>query len=212
MADGRLLNAEPVGVGLARGDQLLGDRGDAVLVVGHVDAVPVDVSSERQFVGHLDLDLVADLEIDPWTGHHPVVGPGLDDLSWTHLPVDDRGGQLEALRAVFEHLGFQRQVATPLGLGGEGEYRVHHQLVEGGALLGSHCGVILVAAGRRDLVTCGCADHERGRHSGIGVPGDLAEQRVVARLQAAQVECCRPTRFDVRRDQVGALDAEVVDL
>ena len=72
--------------------------------------------------------------------------------------------------------------------------------------------MILVAPGRRILASCGCTDHERGRHSGIGVPGDLAEQRVAARLQAAQVECRRPTRFDVRRDQVGALDPEVVDL
>ena len=153
MADGRFLDGEPVGVGLSGGDQLLGERGDAVLAVGDVDAVPVDVGPERQLVGDLDLDLVADVEVDAGSGHHPVVGPRLDDLARAHFPVDDRGRQLEALGAVLEHLGFERLVAATFGLGGERQHRVHHLLVEGGGLFGRHRRVVGVAAGRRRLAS-----------------------------------------------------------
>ena len=85
-ADRRLGDGELVGVGLAAGDDLLGDRRHAVLVVGDVDAVPVDVGADRQLVRQLDLHTVADLDVDPRAGHHAVVRPRLDDLAGARPP------------------------------------------------------------------------------------------------------------------------------
>ena len=54
-----------VGVGLARRDRRLGQRGDAVLGERRGDAVEVDVGGHRQAVLDDDLDLVVGLGADP---------------------------------------------------------------------------------------------------------------------------------------------------
>ena len=77
--DRRLGRREAVRERLAAADEVLGDRRDAVLVVGQVDAVPVDVGADRQLVGELDLDGVADGEVDARAGDLAVVGPRLDE-------------------------------------------------------------------------------------------------------------------------------------
>ena len=173
--------------------------------------MPVDVGADRQLVGQLDLDVVADVEVDPRAGHHPVVGPRLNDLARAYLPVDDRRGELEALRAVGQDLGFQWQIATAFGLRRKGEYRLHHLLVDGGPLLRRHHRVVFVARGPRST-RLGSTDHQRRRHARVGVAGDVAVQRVRASVEIAQVEGRRSTRLDVRREQVRALDPEVVRL
>ena len=87
------------------------NRGHSVLAVRHVDAVPVDISANRQFVRDRHLDRVAHFEVNPRTWHHPVLGPRLHDLAGRDLPVDDRRGQLKMLGPVGEDLGLQRLIA-----------------------------------------------------------------------------------------------------
>ena len=211
-ADGRFGDGEAVGVRLAAGHEVLGDRGDAVLVVGDVDAVPVDVGADRELVGDLDLDLVADVEIDARSGDHPVVRPGLHDLAGPDLPVDDRRRQFEALGAVGQDFGGERLVAEPLGLRRERHDRLDHRLVLLCALSGG--GRVIAVPGRRRGAAGtppAATDDELGRHAGFGVSGDRAVDLVRAGLQFADVELGARAGIEVVGDQVLSSHREVVD-
>ena len=148
--------------------------------------MPVDVGADRQLVGELDLHLVADVEVDARAGHHAVVGPRLDDLAGADLPVDDGGGELEALGAVGQHLGRERLVAAALGLGREGHDRLDHRLVLRRALARRSCRVAGVLgerpAGRRAAPSPPMVSVVR--HPRLGVSGDRAVHLVGCRAQA----------------------------
>ena len=180
-----------VGVGLAGGDEVLGDRGHAVLVVGDVDAVPVDVGADRQLVGELDLDPVADLEVDARAGDHPVVRPRLDDLAGADLPVDDATpsarsascrraaprGRAAGCRAPRSRPGRPGSTRSSPGPAPRPPPRSSVWLV---VLRGRAGGFVGRPLGGRAVAT----DRQRGGHAGLGVAGDRAVDLVGARLRA----------------------------
>ncbi len=53
-----------------------------------VDAVPVDRGRLRERVLEDDADALPFFDTDLWPGHLPVIGHGLDLLSWRQLPRD----------------------------------------------------------------------------------------------------------------------------
>ena len=89
-ADGIVGSHELIGEGFAWLDEVLGIRGDAILIVGRMHTVPVDIGAEGQVVEKPDLDFVVSVELDLGCGHDFVVGPGLHELARFHFPIDDR--------------------------------------------------------------------------------------------------------------------------
>ena len=201
-----LVGGELVGEGLARLDEWLGDRRHPVVGVGDVDSVPVDVGGDGQLVEHPHLDAVTDLELQHRRRHHPVEGPRLDHVAGGDLPVAELHGEVEHLGAVVEDLGgLEHLVADAFGLLGELGKRLQHG--------GGHGGEVHVVAGPATLGR-GLAfteDGQLGLHPRLAVPGDGAEDRVGARLEVGQLQVGHVPGVEVGRDQLGAVDGEVVE-
>ena len=174
----------------------------------------MDVCADRQLVGDLHLHLVADIEVDARAGHHAVVGPCLDDFAGAHLPVDDRSGELEALRPVRQQVWLDGLVAEAGGLGREGHDGFDHRLVLQRALGGGR-GVVAVvsrrrvADGRRTGVVA--TDGELRRHPRLGVARDRAVHLVGAGFEPADVEVGGLAGGHVGGSEIGVPHGEVVD-
>ena len=156
---------------------------------------------------------VADVEVDPRSRDHPVVGPRLDDLAGAHLPVDDRRSQLEALRAVGQHLRFQRLVAATFGLAGNARIESIICWSRAARLLGRSSprgprGLGAAALARRRV-----ADDQRGRSCPESACPGMSQYSVyvpASRLLRSRVADSPGSMSGV--DQIGAFDAEVVRL
>ena len=165
----------------------------------------VDRGRLLEVVGQLHPDAVAEVDVDPGTGDHPVVGHGLLHGPRLGLPLDLVGGQAEHLGPVAGDLGLQRNSAESVRLGREVG---HALLVQARHLLGAVAGIGF--AGLRVRGGRGLVGHGQGRlHARLGVTGDAAEHPVGARLHCRQGELRGIAgREDVRA--VDALDGQVV--